>query len=138
MKIYIYCFSVTISLFFSHNKLYLNDLIYCFNINSCIFLFLTISKKVCLFSLYIFLSWQKPIRLFLLYQSDNVMLYVDPIHCYYSYTCIFIILTFIPIVFDLRLYILVLYNNSLSSNCTLLMSPHMSDLSHTYTVIKYC
>ncbi len=50
----IYCFSVIISLFLSHNKLYLNDLIYCFNINSCIFLFSTMSKKVCLFSLYIF------------------------------------------------------------------------------------
>jgi hypothetical protein len=53
---YIYCFGVTISLFLSHNKLYLNDLIDCFNINSCIFLFSTISKKVCLFSLYMFVS----------------------------------------------------------------------------------
>ncbi len=101
MKKYIYCFSVTILLFLSHNKLYLNDLIYCFNINSCIFLFLTMSKKVCLFSLNIFCLNKKPIRLFLLYQSDNIMLYFDPIHCYYSYTCIFLFSTFIPIVLDL-------------------------------------
>ncbi len=110
----IYCFSVTISLFLSHNKLYLNDLIYCFNINSCIFLFSTMSKEVCLFRLYIFLSQQNPIRSFLLYQSDNIMLYVDPIHCVYSYTCIFLFSTFIPIVLDLHLYILVLYNSSLA------------------------
>ncbi len=50
----IFFFSVTISLFLSHNKLYLNYLIYCCNINSCIFLFSTMSKQVCLFSLYIF------------------------------------------------------------------------------------
>jgi hypothetical protein len=29
------------------------------------------------------------------------MLHVDPIHCYYSYTCIFLFSTFIPIILDL-------------------------------------
>jgi hypothetical protein len=95
-----YCFSATILLFLSHNKLYVIDLVYCFNINSCIFLFSTMSKKVCLFSLYIFVS-TRTYQIVLLYQSDNIMLYADPIHCYYSYTCIFLFSFFIPIVLDL-------------------------------------
>ncbi len=54
MRNIIYCCSDTILLFLSHNKLYFNDQINCFVINACIFLFLTLSKMVCLFSLYIF------------------------------------------------------------------------------------
>ncbi len=54
MRKIIYCCSDTILLFLSHNKLYLNDQINCFVINACIFLFLTLSKTVYLFSLYIF------------------------------------------------------------------------------------
>jgi hypothetical protein len=107
------CFSVIISLFLSHNKLYLNDLIYCFNINFCIFLFLTMSKKICLLAFMFFVS-TKTYQIVLLYQSDSIMLYVDPIHYYYSYTCIFLSSTFIPIILDLHLYMLVLYNNSLA------------------------
>ncbi len=51
-----YCCSETILLFLSHNKLYFNDQINCFVINACIFLFSTLSKRVFLFSLYIFVS----------------------------------------------------------------------------------
>ncbi len=54
MRKIIYCCSETILLFLSHNKLYFNDQINCFVINACIFLFSTLSKTVCLFSLYIF------------------------------------------------------------------------------------
>ena len=54
MRNIIYCCSDTILLFLSHNKLYFNDQINCFVINACIFLFSTLSKTVCLFSLYIF------------------------------------------------------------------------------------
>jgi hypothetical protein len=78
-----------------------------------------------------FWSQEKPIRSHSLYQSDNIMLYVDPIYCYYSSTCIFLFLTIIPIILYLHLYVLVLYNNSLSSDCTLLMSICL--LSHTHT-----
>jgi hypothetical protein len=42
------------------------------------------------------------------------MLFVDSIHCYDSYTCTFLFSTFIQIVLDLCLHILVLYNNSLA------------------------
>ena len=113
MRYIIYCCSETILLFSSHNKLYFNNQINYFVINACIFLFSTLSKTVCLFSLYIFLSRQTLLRSILLYQSYNIMLYVDPIYCYYSSTCLFLFSTFIPIVLDLRLYILVFYNNSL-------------------------
>ncbi len=59
---------------------------------------------------YIFLSWQQSIRSFLLYQSYNIVLNVDPIHCYFSFTCIFLLSTTITTVWDLRLYIFVLVN----------------------------
>jgi hypothetical protein len=59
------------------------------------------------------------------------MLYVDPIHCYYSYTCIFLFSTFIPIVLDLHLYILVLYNKSIAIvRCS---CPIIFLFSHTHT-----
>ncbi len=58
-----------------------------------------------------FLSRQQPIRSFLLYQSYNIVLNVDPIYCYYSSTCIFLFSTIIPTVWDLYLYIFVLDNN---------------------------
>jgi hypothetical protein len=58
-----------------------------------------------------FLSRQKPIRSFLLYQSYNIMLNVDPIYSYYISTCIFLFSTIIPTVLDLCLYIFVLDNN---------------------------
>jgi hypothetical protein len=54
MRNIIYCCSDTNLLFLSHNKLYFNDQINCFIINACIFLFSTLSKTVCLLSLYIF------------------------------------------------------------------------------------
>ena len=54
MRNIIYCCSDTILLFLSHTKLYFNDQINCFVINACIFLFLTLSKMVYLFSLHIF------------------------------------------------------------------------------------
>jgi hypothetical protein len=56
---------------------------------------------------------------FLLYQSYNIMLNVDPIYCYYSSTCIFLFSTFIPTILDLRLYIFVL-NNNLPENILLM------------------
>ncbi len=122
-----------------------------------------------------FLSQQQPIKSFLLYQSYNIVLNVEPIYCLFSSTCIFLFLTIIPSVWDLRLYIFVLNNilpdkiycywitikyfvltkvivlsgmpvyfcslqlfkHSITCNCTLLMSPNNSVLSHTYTVLKY-
>ncbi len=54
MRNIMYCCSDTILLFLSRNKLYFNDQINCFVINSYIFLFSTLSKMVYLFSLYIF------------------------------------------------------------------------------------
>ncbi len=135
MRKNIYHFWETISLFLSHNKLYPNDQINCFVINACILLFWTLSKTVCLFGLYIFLSQQQPIRSFLLYQSDNIMLNVDPIYCYYSSTCICFFLTIIPIVIKLCLYILVLNNNSLAIvHC---WCPLIFLFSHTHTQYLY-
>ena len=54
MRKNMYCFSETILLFLSHNKLYLNDQINCFVINAWIFLLPTMFQMACLFCLYIF------------------------------------------------------------------------------------
>ncbi len=123
----------------------------------------------------IFLSQQQLIRSFILYQSYNIGINVDPIYCYCGSTCIFLILTIIPTVWDFCLYFFVLDNNlpdkiycywfrvkcfiliklvvlsgrpvyfyswqlskhSITCNCTLLMSPNISVLSQTLTVLKY-
>ncbi len=43
-----------------------------------------------------FLSQQQPIRSFLLYQSYNKVLNIDPIYCYYSSTYVFLFSTIKP------------------------------------------
>ncbi len=126
----IYCFSVTISLFLSHNKLYSNDLIYCFNINSCIFLFSTMSKKVCMFSLYIFCLNKNLSDVFIVSEWQyNVVGWSNTL-LLQLYLYVFL-LDFIPIVLELCLYILVLYKNSLAIvHCS---CPIIFLFSHTHT-----
>ena len=110
MRKNIYCFCETILLFLSHNKLFINDQINCFVLLACIFLFLTKIQMVCQFCLYIFVSTTTYQILFIV-SEGILMLYVDPIYCYYSSTCIFLFSTIIPTVWDLYLYIFVLDNN---------------------------
>ncbi len=122
-----------------------------------------------------FLSQRQLIRSYVLYHSYNKIKNVDPIYCYHSSDCIFVFLTIILTLIDLRLFIFVLNNNlpdkiycywikvkcliliklivlsgrpvyfysrqsskhSITCNCTFLMSPNISVLSHTFTVLKY-
>jgi hypothetical protein len=79
IKINYHC--VIILLLLKNNKLALNDQIKCCVINACIFYVLDNDPNSLSVFLVYFRSRQHPIRSFLLYQSNNIILHEYIIYC---------------------------------------------------------
>jgi hypothetical protein len=110
-------------LYHSYKKMVNVDPIYCYYSFDCIFLFLTFIPTFCDSCLYIFVLDNN--------LPDKICCYLITVECLILIKLI--VLSGRPVYFYSRQ----LSKHSITCNCTLLMSPNISVLSHTFTVLKY-
>ncbi len=110
-------------LYHSYNKMFNVDPVYCYYSFACIFLFLAIIPTVWDLCLYIFVL------------NNNLP---DKICCYWiTVKCLILIKLIVLSGRPVYYHSWQLSKHSITCNCTLLMSPNIYVLSHTFTVLRY-